>query len=87
MRKKCSDSLDLISKIETILISENSKKMEIFRIFRIFSDFFGIESHNSVNITDSQNKVEVIARKRIQNFMLALGNLIITTQKNQNSVV
>ena len=27
--------------------------------------------------TDSQKKVEVIARKRIQNFMLALGNLII----------
>ena len=35
-----------------------------------------------INNSDSQKKVEVIARERIQNFMLALGNLIITPQKN-----
>ena len=40
-----------------------------------------------INYTDSQKKVEVSARERIQYFMLALGNLIMTTQKNQNSVV
>ena len=39
------------------------------------------------NNTDSQKKVEVIARERTQYFMLALGNLIIAPQKNQNSVV
>ena len=39
------------------------------------------------NYTDSQKKVEVIAREWRQNFMLALGNLIIIPQKNQNSVV
>ena len=39
------------------------------------------------NNTDSQKKVEVIPREWRQNFMLALGNLIITLQKNQNSVV
>ena len=43
--------------------------------------------NNYNNYTDSQKKVEVIARERIQNFMLALGNLIKTPQKNQNSVV
>ena len=42
---------------------------------------------NDNNYTDLQKKVEVIARERIQNFMLALNNLIITLQKNQNSVV
>ena len=44
-------------------------------------------SENQKNYTDSQKKVEVGARERIQNFMLALGNLIITSQKNQNSAV
>ena len=45
------------------------------------------ENETSIDYTDSQKKVEVIARKRIQNFMLALGNLIIIPKKNQNSVV
>ena len=40
-----------------------------------------------VNNTDSQKQVEVSARERIQKFMLALGNLIITPQKNQKSMV
>ena len=39
------------------------------------------------NNTESQKKVEVIARERIQYFMSALGNLIIILQKIQNSVV
>ena len=43
--------------------------------------------YSTFNNTDSQKKVEVIARERIQNFMLALANLIITPQKNKNSVV
>ena len=43
--------------------------------------------YSTFNNTDSQKKVEVSARERIQSFMLAIGNLIITPQKNQNSVV
>ena len=34
-----------------------------------------------INYTDSQKRAEVIERDWRQNFMLALGNLIITPQK------
>ena len=39
------------------------------------------ENESSIDYTDSQKKVEVIARERIQNFMFVLSNLIITPQK------
>ena len=66
---------------------EQNHKIVIFAIFSIRNNIFK-KTATALRITLIHKKnVEVIARQRIQNFMLTLGNLIITPHKNQNSVV
>ena len=72
------------TELETILLIRHPRKFQL--LFQI-SNLSEIASNCQIITLIHKKKVEVIARERIQNFMLALGNLIITPQKNQNSVV